>query len=508
MSSYVGVGTNDCSGTRGPARAARRRRRACACLQAALLAGVSWTAAPVFAHAPPQILSLARSTNGNLALLTNRGMIFGDSAQGPFRLMCNEALGINTSEQPDFAYAPDGRLLVATSSGLRATADGGCSWQPVAPFGSLATPALAQDPSAPKRLYLATYGTGQSGLQISEDGGTTWTPLTSVADDDFIQEVFVAPSSASDLYYSGEVLDTSGNFTHYVARSQDSGMSFTRAEIALQDNEVDLQLLAVSPGDPNVLLARAQDSNDAAHMDRLLRSSDGGQHFSSVLTVEQIFGAAFSADGTSAWVAAIAGLWRSTDAGQTFAQVPGPDRMTFVGTQGSTLWAAGWYGGNMNTDGLASSTNAGDSFESVLAFPQVTEPVQCDAAAPTATTCEMLWKDWEYEILGMYDVYGGGPVPPGVGLPGMMMPSGAGGVGGTGGGPAPDAGTPSASGGSGGGGAAGTTPVGAGSGGTAGGTASSQHGGGCAVRAGDRRPDATLLALGALALWLTRRRRR
>jgi hypothetical protein len=49
-----------------------------------------------------------------------------------------------------------------------------------------------------------------------------------------------------------------------------------------------------------------------------------------------------------------------------------------------------------------------------MLFPQITEPVACDAASSTAMQCEMLWKDWQYEILKRYDVYGSAAPPPGV----------------------------------------------------------------------------------------------
>ncbi|MFI5305812.1 MAG: WD40/YVTN/BNR-like repeat-containing protein [Polyangiales bacterium] len=369
------------------------------------------------AHAPPQIWRVARSgSDGRVALLTNRGIIFGDAALSDFRFMCNTALGINSSEQPYIAFTSDGRLLASTSAGLQATTDG-CSWQNVPEFGSASTPALAQDAAHPDVLYVSTFSMGRSGIEVSKDGGASWAWLTKVADNDFIQEIVLAPSSSKTLYYSGEVFDSTGKLAHYVARSNDAGATFNRNDVALLSTEADVTLLAVSPSDPAVLLARAQDGSDSMSMDRLLVSRDGGQTFSSPLTVPQLFTAAFAADGQTVWVASIAGLWRSRDAAATFQQVPGPNRMTFVAvpTPG-TLSAGGWFGGTMDLDGWAQSSNDGDSFTQLMLFPQITEPVMCDAASSTAMNCEMLWKDWQYEILKRYDVYGSAAPPPGVTL--------------------------------------------------------------------------------------------
>jgi hypothetical protein len=377
----------------------------------------AWSLPPAHAvaHAPPQIWRVARrDSDGSVALLTNRGIIFADGARSSFRFMCNTALGVNTSEQPYLAYTPDGRLLASTSMGLQATTDG-CSWQSVSEFGMAATPAIAQDPAQPEVLYVATFAMGKSGIEVSKDAGATWSWLAKVADNDFVQEVFVAPSSSKTIYYSGEVFSGAGMFTHYVARSDDGGATFARSDVALLSTEADLTLLAVSPGDPAVVLARAQDGSDAMTMDRLLVSRDGGKSFTPVLTVPQLFSAAWAADGQTAWVASIGGLWRSRDAAKSFEQIMGPTRMTFVGAApAGKLWAGGWFGGTMDLDGWAESSDDGNDFTSLMAFPQVVDTVACDAASSTATKCEMLWKDWQYEILKRYDIYGGAAPPPGV----------------------------------------------------------------------------------------------
>lgn len=352
------------------------------------------------AHAPPQVFEAIVAPTGDAAvLLTNRGLLFGSLPSGPWRLMCNEAVGINGFEQPDLALLPDGSLIAATTAGLQRTADGGCSWQGVEPFAGVSTPALVQEPSAAATLYVAVFAPDIGGIHVSADAGASWSLRYGVGDHDYIEELLLVPSAPEQLYASGQVFDDMGNFTHYVARSRDRGATFERHEVALLDNEADVTLLAVSPSDPDLLLARALDNSGtlAMRMDRLLVSRDGGQTFASVLTVNMLLDAQFAADGTTAWAASIEGLWRSDDVAATFEQVPGPERASCAIERQDELWVCGWYA--PGRDGVGVSTDGGRSFTPLLSFDQVTEPVACPAASATAMTCDMLWRDWQREIL-------------------------------------------------------------------------------------------------------------
>lgn len=352
------------------------------------------------AHAPPQVLAASFAAEGRGAvLITNRGLIFGDLDGGGWQLMCNEALAINSFERPDVVYLPGGSLLAATSGGLKRTDDGGCSWQATERFGDVAAPALSQRDGDPATLYIGVYGPNVGGVYVSRNGATSWSQVLAVADNDFIEEIVLAGSDGAAIYASGQVFDDMGNVTHYVTRSRDAGASFERFEVPLLANEADLTLLAVSPVDPDLLLARALDNSASvsSRMDRLLLSRDGGQRFTGVLTVNTLFDARFGADGSTAWAASTPGLWRSTDGAETFSQVSGPERMTCVIERSDSLWGCGWYA--MDADGIGTSTNAGDVFMPLMAFTDVTAPLACAASSPTATACEPLWLDWQREIL-------------------------------------------------------------------------------------------------------------
>jgi hypothetical protein len=328
-------------------------------------------------------------------------LIFGDPSDHKWRLMCNEALHINTSEQPEFAYLPDGRLMIGTSRGLLVTADEGCTWRGVEPFGMTSTPALAQDPSSPSTLYAATYGPGMSAVRRSKDSGATWTVLLPADDNDFIQELLIAPGDHKRLYASGEALDT-GKFTHYVTRSDDGGMTWTpRRTYDVLDTEADLTLLAVSPSDRDLILAVAVANSPMQTPDRVLVSSDGGETFAERGTFSGVLGGGFSTDGTTAWVAGPMGLLRSTDGAKTFAPVTGPTSMSCIFAQGTTTFGCGWYEAMQN--GIGTSNDDGTTFAPWMAFTEVTESVQCSDDSETTSLCATLWRDWQREIFRIYD---------------------------------------------------------------------------------------------------------
>src|SRR3954454_12441029 len=113
----MGVPTSN--GQRG--REFRAFSTSCAFIAGLALAATGLlSASHAFAHATPHVLDIVFRENGYV-LLSNRGLIFGDKDRSNWRLMCAEALGINTTEVPSLVGLPDGRLMVSTSRGLSTT---------------------------------------------------------------------------------------------------------------------------------------------------------------------------------------------------------------------------------------------------------------------------------------------------------------------------------------------------------------------------------------------------
>jgi hypothetical protein len=342
-----------------------------------------------------------RSEGTPLVVLTNRGLIFGDTADPPFRLMCTEALSISNTERPDLALLPHGRLMIASSAGLWRSEDDGCNWQGVGPFAKLQSPALAQDPSAPDTLYLATFAPGYGGIRVTHDGGDSWEVSLPTGDDDFIQELSVAPSKPVVVYASGYVFSSANQRMHYVSRSDDGGANWDRFEVSLRQTETDVALLAISPSDPMTLLAG---TTDLSPMQRLLISHDGGATFTPAFETEVIRDATFASGGQTIWVAGSKGLWRSADGGQNFAPVLGPLFLSNVIEHDGALWVSGGFAEGQN--GIGASIDEGETFEPRMLFKDVSEPIACDEGALTAVMCATPWLDWQREILATTQMTG------------------------------------------------------------------------------------------------------
>jgi hypothetical protein len=292
-------------------------------------------------------------------------------------------------------------------------------------------------------------------------------------DNDFVRALRIAPGDPQHVYVSGSTFDDAGNYMHYVAHSRDGGASWERFDVTLEETELDVTLLAVSPSDPDLVLAKATATEPLAMRERLLVSRDGGASWESPLAITSLADVAFAPDGGSVWVAGLEGLWRSQDGARGFERTGNAAGLSYVSQHDGRLFTGGHFSGLMVAeDGVGASDDGGDSFERYMLLREVTAPLECPAGTSGADACVTPWGDWEFEIL----------------RPFQNMP---------------DAGASNAGQGGAGTGAGGSTAV-AGTGGTAGeqdaGVSSEASGGGCscsAVKAARPRGFAATAWLGA-----------
>jgi hypothetical protein len=357
------------------------------------------------AHAGPQVRSILfdreQSLHAPTLLIANRGLIFGDADTASWELVCNEVLHVTTSDKPDVAALPDGRILVATARGLLETSDRACNWQRQTGFGEMTnTPALAQQPAAPEVLFVSTYAPGKTGLSKSQDGGKTWRELLHVADTDFLRYIRIARSDPQRMYMA-KLGFASSRFVYSVLRSADAGESWQEQKLELTDEETDLELLGVSPVDPDLLLAKAHAADQALMTERLFVSHDGGKRFEQPIRLHTLAQVEWSADGQTLWLATDDGLYRSRDAAKSFERVGAADLVSCVQERDGALYACGWYRGiEAGMPGIGVSHDQGASFERYMNLNEVLTPLECDRGSAAATTCEQLWIDWQREILG------------------------------------------------------------------------------------------------------------
>jgi hypothetical protein len=354
------------------------------------------------AHAPPEVRRIAWGNGSEVVLLANRGVLFGDTATGEWTLLCNEALDITVYEKPDLVVTPDGSVLLGTSVGLQRTRDKGCSLARVAPIGEILVPALAQDPTRPDLLYLSTFSAGESAIRITEDGATTFRVLLALPDNDYVRSLRVAVSQPNRVYAAGSTFDHDAGYRHYVARSDDGGRTWSRFDTAVHASELDVTLLAVSPEDSDIVLAKATSVEPSQFPERLFVSRDGGASFSSTVAIENLNDAAFGSDGT-VWIAGSEGLWRSTDGASTFARFGEATHSTCVVTRGSDLFACGYFGGEnayfaKRMDGVGVYDEGTSSFAPWMTLNRVSGVVACSGAPRTTSICREPWFDWQAEV--------------------------------------------------------------------------------------------------------------
>ncbi len=215
-------------------------------------------------------------------------------------------------------------------------------WRAIGPYRGGRTRAVAGVPSQPNVFYI---GVCNGGVWKTNDYGRTWQPIFDDQPTGSIGAIAVAASDPNVVYVgSGEGLHRPDlSVGDGIYKSTDAGKTWTH--LGLHDGQ-QIPQLAVDPRDPNKVFAAVAGHPYGPNKERgVYRSIDGGQNFQKVLPTaddenigasdvlidpsnpEIVYATLWEArEGpweNGSWNGAGGGIFKSTDGGQTFAQLTG-----------------------------------------------------------------------------------------------------------------------------------------------------------------------------------------
>lgn len=364
------------------------------CIAAAAL----FPAQPARAHDPAEGIGLVfadQKADTVPLIVSNRGLVFEEpgSSGARYTLRCNDGYMASSTDRPGVFFGEGGALVVGVPYHVLTTHDRGCTAQEGTGFGTDPTTNVVGHPSAPQRLFLATrtYKT-PSTLFVSEDYGRTFTKRFETVVGTFFDGLMIAPSDAQRMIAPAVSFDTVNVLVNYFcARSDDGGHNWTMQPLGTNK----IVPFAVHPKLPDVVFAyQPMDKLETTY--RVLRSADGGAHFSTVLE-NVVKPTDIAATGQHTWlgIGGNGGLYRSSDDGQHFEQVLKDmvQSVTCALERQGRLWLCMNMAPNQN--GIWYSDDEAATLHKLMSFEQVTQPVLCEA---NLALCAGNWYDFDREV--------------------------------------------------------------------------------------------------------------
>lgn len=357
-------------------------------------------AAPVYAHGrPPNVGQIAVDPNdpSRIVVQFSYGLLASEDGGASFRFACASAFGSDpTIEDPPFAIADDGGVVIGTFDGIERGEPDLCSFAPApAPVTDTFVIHVARGPDA---MWAATARVPDPDtLSRSEDGGRTWTMVSVQEAEMLLEHIAPAPSDPMRLYLGGFMRPTSDTPRRgFVLRSDDAGRTFVRIEIPLIPDEQTPHVVGVDPTDADRIFVRVRKADADTSDERLLYSEDGGDTFDEVLVAPAMEGFAISPDGQSVWVgSADGGLYRA-QGGTTFVRIGDTSIRGMALSPDGTLWMS--VEPYVHRFALARSDDGGDSVVEALWLEDVTEIVACEICSQTYLMCNEYLADLIYDV--------------------------------------------------------------------------------------------------------------
>jgi hypothetical protein len=326
------------------------------------------------------------------AVRSTFGLLLTQDAGQSWRWVCETGATYADVTDPFLLYS-DGRLLLATSTGLAGATDP-CNFSHVEGlFGERPAIDLSRRPSDPATVWALTQDLVGPRVSRSLDGGLTWADvgglLPGMATDTaapLAQTLDVAPSDPQRLYATGVLLPQG---LSVLWRSNDGGLSWQLRGLPAAGGAVDF-LGAIDPQDPErVYLRRLIDGGGS-----VWTSPDGGASWHQLWSGDRIpAGLALAPDGKQL---AIATPGRASDQspGDLWRiELPAGKTTHLPGLGGTCLtWTTDglWQCGAESLDGFTVARLDGNE-RTILLKASDLQPLDCAPSTRTGKVCPLVW---------------------------------------------------------------------------------------------------------------------
>lgn len=457
-------------------------RAALPLIVAALVAGMPAAARGDGAFPAGQGVLVPSDRPQELILVTNFGVVLSEDAGATWSWSCEQdanALGTLYQLGPQ----PRRRLFAVANQQVVYSDDQTCSWQIAG--GLLTGQAVTDvfpDPTNADRVVAIGVANGVGSVFESQDGGATFgTTLYQAAAGEIIESVEIARSAPGVVYVS--LIDQ--NEQPKLARTSDSGVTWTVNDLAADLGTGQVRIIAVDPDDADTVLLRWSSPSSG---EALAVTHDGGATAAAALSIPHYFTSfARLTDGSLVLSAVVAvspatsaGLFVSHDGAATFEENDAVPGVVALAQRDGVLYAATDNFGDGYA--LGASSDQGVTWQPIVRFDQIGSIMACLQTNPQCqASCEALAGNglgssgqiWDQSVCTA-----------------GATASGAGGAGGAGGAV---------------GGASGSGPDGGA--GSTGGSGHGSSGGGCMLAPGPLSwPRRTIATVAAIAFALRRRR--
>lgn len=322
-----------------------------------------------------------------ITLATNFGLVSSADDGATWSWAC-ELTASNNAYLYQMGAPPMHRLfalstLLGTNNGrLIFSDDNACGWNVAGGLlgGTLVLDAFP-DPTDPMRVVAIanagmTDGPSAHVVLESEDGGATFTRmLYAAAAGDLLTGVEIARSDSQTIYVT---VSSGAMFLPRLLRSTDGGAHWTSIDLQASLGVSSIRLIAIDPEDAQRIFLRVSDANQ----DQLALVEQGGASVKTVLTATGGRLAAFARlPSKTVLVAGAVGansqpaLFRSTDGGGTFAPVPNPPHLRALAGRGTQVFGAADF--QMDGYALGVSTDDGLTWNQMMRFDQVSGIKSC-----------------------------------------------------------------------------------------------------------------------------------